>query len=486
MHACYARSATSPSAVLDLIVRGGLVVTPHGTQIWDVLIEGERIAALAPPFSTPAEGVHVVDASGCIVVPGGIDPHIHSKWPIPATDGSAATFTAGIEQVSRAALFGGTTTLIDFAPWERGETLEQTIVRRGRDFERSHCDYAYHVMLTGAIPPAILDQLPGIVEAGHPSVKIFTTDITPNRRGRKLHHGDIHDVLVRLAKARGIAAIHAEDDELVMHGYEKLTREDRTHFTNMPDVHSSLSEALAFHRIIGLAEHIEGAALYMMHVSAGAGVAAIAQSRARGFPIYGETLHQYALFSRDAYFRPRGQIYHTYPSLKEDMDRKALWKAMRDGTIGTIATDELCTLLEVKLRGEKIDDVTGGNSGVEPRMAVMYTEAVVNRDFSLKQFVDLTSANAARILGLYPRKGALMPGSDADIAILDPRAPFTLEARHLHETDYSPWEGWHVAAWPTTTILRGKIAADRGSLLAEPGTGRWVPRKLSESVVFAG
>ena len=469
---------------MDLVVTGGLTVTPHGTGLWDVLVERGRIAGLVPAGTRQYDGANIVDATGCIVVPGGIDPHIHSKWPIPGPDGNAAAFTADVEQVSRAALFGGTTTLIDFAPWEPGETLEQTIVRRGRDFERSYCDYAYHVMLTGAIPGEILDQLPGIIEAGHPSVKLFTTNITPFRKGRKVEHGDILEVLTRLAKARGIAAIHAEDDELVMHGYEKFKREGRMHFTNMADVHSGLSEGLAFRRIIGLAEHIEGAALYMMHVSARSGVEAIAESRAKGFPIYGETLHQYALFSRDAYFRPRGQIYHTYPSLKDDADRKVLWKAMGDGTIGTVATDELCTLLEEKLRCENIDDITGGNSGVEPRMSVIYTEAVVNRDFSLQRFVDLTSANAARILGLYPRKGIIAVGSDADITVLNPRTPFVLAASDLHETDYSPWEGWPLAAWPKTTILHGKVAVDNGALLATPRDGAWVPRKLSESVLF--
>jgi dihydropyrimidinase len=472
--------------MFDVLVRNGLVVGPYGSSFADVAIVGETIVAVAPHGTLVAEAAHVVDATGKIVVPGGIDPHIHSKWPIPSAGGAPPVYTADIEQVSRAAVYGGTTMLLDFAVWEPGERVEDTLVRREKDFAgSSYCDYAYHVMLTGAIPPEIVDELPAIVAAGHSSVKIFTTDITPSRRGRKVTVGHIWEVLQRLAKAGGIAAIHAEDDELVMHMYDRLTRENRTHFTNMPEAHSSLSEDLAFRRIIRLAEHVEGAVLYMMHVSAKEGIDAIAESRAKGFPIYGETLHQYAMFSADdAYFRPNGQIYHTYPSLKYDRDRRSLWQGMSDGTIGTIATDELCTLLELKTRGVSIEDVTGGNSGVEPRMGIMYTEAVTARGFSLQHFVDLTSANAARYFGMYPRKGALLEGSDADICVLDPSARFVLKKEHLHETDYSPWEGWTVTGWPVATIVRGKIVMQNGKLLGERSWGRWIPRKISEGVLF--
>lgn len=471
----------------DLAITGGLAVTANGTGPFDVGIANGRIATLAPAGMLGASALRTLDASGKIIVPGGVDPHIHSKWPMPRADGQILEHTADIEQVSRAALFGGTTTLIDFAPWDRDCTLAESIERRSVDFRRSHCDYAYHVMLSGSVPSAILDEIHEIVEGGHPSIKIFTTDITPSRRGRRVPFGDVWEVVQRLATAGGIAAIHAEDDELVMHMYDRLEREGRTHFTNMPEVHSELSEELAFRRVIGLAEHIEGAALYMMHVSAATGVEAIAESRAKGNPIFGETLHQYALFSaEDAYFRQHGQIYHTYPSLKYDRDRDALWDGMTNGTIGAIATDELCTLLGTKLHGSRIDDVTGGNSGVEPRMGIMFTEAVTNRGFSLENFVDLTSANAARYLGLYPKKGAIAVGSDADLCVIDPSARFVLRKEHLHETDYSPWEGWEIKGWPIATIANGNVAVEKGVLNAKPGDGQWVRRKLSERALFGG
>src|SRR5919112_4881240 len=468
--------------MLDLVIRSDRVVTPHGVGAYDVAIQGERIVAVAAPGTLTGDVTRTIDATGKFVVPGGIDPHTHCHWPVPFP-GTPGSLSAGPEQVSQAALFGGTTTLIDFAAWETGETLQQTVERRDRDWKgQCYTDYAFHVMLIGAPPPEVLDQIPETIQAGFPSFKMFTTDITPSRRGRRVLFGHIWEVLQRLAKHGGIGAIHAEDDDIVMYLYEKLTREGRTGFENMAEVHNTLSEDLSFRRIIRLAELV-GAALYMVHVSAASGVQAVMEARGRGAPIYGETLHQYANYSSADYRRPNGQIYHTYPSLKSEEDNRALWEGMANGTISTVATDEVCTTLAVKTQGRRIDDTTGGNAGVEPRLGIVYTEGVVRRGFSLERFVDLTSANATRILGLYPRKGAIAAGSDADLAILDPSVRRTLRAEDLHESDYSPWEGWEIAGWPTMTIQHGKVVVENGQLTADPSDGRRLNRSVAESVL---
>jgi dihydropyrimidinase len=399
----------------------------------------------------------MIDATGKIVIPGGVDPHLHCKWQNPGTQ----IFSAGPDHVSRAALFGGTTTMIDFAIWKAGETLQQTIEKRDADWNRQcHCDYAYHVLLNGKIPLEILEELPEVIRAGFPSVKMYTTDGLPRRSDWKLDYGDLWEVLQVLAREGGIACIHAEDNDLVMHMYRKLAREGRTHFQHMPEVHSTLSEDLSFRRIIRLAENVEAAALYMMHTSARTGVDAITESRRKGFPIYGETLHHYALFTSEAYKRENGQIYHTYPSLKNEDDRQALWEGMtKTGAISTIATDGICTPLALKVKENEITNTLGGHNGVEPRLSVMYHEIVTQRGESLEHFVDLVSSNAARIFGLYPRKGAIAPGSDADLVVLEP-VKRAIRAEDLHESDYSPWEGHQISAWPSMTILRGKIMVD--------------------------
>jgi dihydropyrimidinase len=469
--------------MFDMVIRGGTVVTPHGLGDWDVAVKGEQIAAVAAAGTLDPDGGRLIDAKGKIVMPGGIDPHVHCAWYIPAlVAGQPHTPSASAAEVSRAALWGGTTTMIDFAPWQHGETVQQTIERRDRDWAgRCHTDYAYHIMLMGGPPPELPGQLAEAIQAGYPTVKIFTTDITPSRRGRMVDFGDIWEVFQVLAQEGGLGVIHSEDNDIVMHMYAKLFREGRAGFENMAEVHNTLSEDVSFRRVIRLAE-IVGAALYMMHVSAASGVAAIADSRARGFPIYGETLHQYLMYSAEDYKRPNGQIYHTYPSLKSKADQAGLWQGMADGNIHSVATDEVCCNLSVKVQGRQIDDTTGGNSGVEPRLGIMYTEMVSRRRYTLAKFVDLVSSNAARIMGLYPRKGAIAAGSDADITLLDPSQRRTVRKEDLHETDYTPWEGHEVTAWPVMTVLRGKAVVENGRFHGAESDGRYLSRKIPEAI----
>ena len=175
-------------------------------------------------------------------------------------------------------------------------------------------------------------------------------------------------------------------------------------------------------------------------------------------------------------------MFHTYPSLKFAEDQKALWEAMRGGAIQCVATDEICCPLKVKLQGRRIDDVTGGNAGIEPRLSLIYTETVEKRGYGLAEFVGLVSSNAAKILGLYPRKGALAVGSDADIVLLDPRKRRIVRAGELHETDYTPWEGRDLAAWPSLTMLRGKIVVDDGRFAGDLADGEFLKRKVADDI----
>src|SRR5438876_1763050 len=407
--------------MFDLIIRAGDVVTPEGVVRCDVAVAGETIAAIAAPGALSADSAqHLIDATGHIVMPGGIDPHVHLHHPWTKPDGTPL-ITAGPEQVGRAALFGGTTTFIDFAYWREGATALQAVEARDKDFVgKSPCDWAYHIMLHSEPPPEFSGQLAEAIQAGYPTLKIFTTNILPSRSGRMIDFGDIWEAFQVLAKEGGLGVIHAEDNDIVMHMYAKLIREGRVGFEHLAEVHNQLSEDLSFRRILRLAESVPGTSVYMMHVSAGTGVAAVAEARRKGLPVYGETLHQYLLYSAADYRRPNGQIFHTYPSLKSEEDQKALWDATRDGSIHCIATDELCCTLKDKTVGKRIDDTTGGNSGVEPRLGVMYTEMVVRRGYSLRAYVDLVSTNAAKIMGLYPRKGANTVGSDSDLTTTDP------------------------------------------------------------------
>jgi dihydropyrimidinase len=468
--------------MLDLVVTGGTCVLPSGTMAADIGVSDGKIATIGAP-GTLAAATKSVDATGKVVIPGGIDPHIHALSPIRFPGQSEPQFTDPPAQVSRAALYGGTTTLIDFVQCTHDRSIQQAIEQTDANWKNAvYCDYGFHLTLMGKIPLSQYDELSEAMQAGHASIKIFTTDIRPGNAGRMVQYGDIWEALKTVAKAGGVAAIHAEDNDIVMFMYEKLMRENRVGFEHMAEVHNTLSEELSFNRVIRLAERVEGAALYMVHVSAGTGVAALAGSRARGFPMYGETLHQYLMYNSEDYRKPGGQMYHTYPSLKFPEDQKALWEATNRGAIQVIATDELCCPLRVKLQGSRIDDTTGGNSGVEPRLSLMYTQMVTRRGYSLNHFVDMVSTNAAKIMGLYPRKGALAVGSDADIVVLDTGLEKTIRAADLHETDYTPWEGHVVTAWPAATILRGKVVVDGTAFHGDVKDGRFLPRKVADDI----
>jgi dihydropyrimidinase len=469
--------------MFDLVIRSDRTVTPAGTSACDVAIVGEKIVAVAAAGTFGADSTRrLLDVTGSIVMPGGIDPHVHLKWYTPHPDGSI-TYTDPPSVVSRAALYGGTTTMIDFARVQRGTTVQQAIAARHDEWTaQCHCDYSFHIMVEGQLPPELFDQLAEALRAGYPTVKIFTTDITPSRRGRMVDFGDIWEVFKVVARERGMCVMHGEDNDIVMHMYEKLIREGRTGFEHLAEVHNAMSEDLSFRRVLGVAKNVPGIVLYFMHVSAGFGVEAIREARAQGMPVYGETLHQYLMYTAEDYKRPNGQMYHTYPSLKDQADQDMLWQATRDGTLHTVATDEVCCSLNVKTMGKRIDDTTGGNVGVEPRVSLMYSEMVGRRGYPLEKFVDLVSTNAAKIMGLYPRKGAIVAGADADITVLDPKLATTITKEMLHESDYSPWEGHKVDVWPSHTVLRGKVVVDGGKFFGDLKDGQYLYRKISEEI----
>jgi dihydropyrimidinase len=468
--------------MLDLLIQGGLVVTPAGAERMSVGVSDGKIALLAQdPVAEPA--ARTIAAGGLVVVPGGVDPHIHCDMEVADPAGGEPSYTAGAETVSVAALHGGTTCLLDFAWNAPEETLSQTLDARQAQWQgKCYTDFSFHVVVSGEIEPDRLAEVPDVIAAGFPSFKIFTSDVIPGEPPTKVPFGSIWEMLKVTAEHNGLLAIHAEDDDLVMHMYREYIRQGAVGFENMSKVHSALSEELSFRRVIGLAKSVPGSVLYMMHVSAATGVAAIAEGRSQGVAVFGETLHQYALHTDDDYREPDGMKYHTYPSLKSSADTEELWQGVARGEIATFATDELCTTYAVKTAGRRIDDVTGGNTGVEPRMAIVFTEVVQRRRLGLLRFAELTSTNAAKIMGLYPQKGVIAIGSDADLTLIDPEVERVITASDLHESDYTPWEGWRVGAWPVTTILGGEVVVDGGRFTAPRRRGRLLHRQVLPEV----
>jgi dihydropyrimidinase len=469
--------------MLDLIVRGGDVVTPQGVGQWDVAVAGERIAALALPGTLEAH--RVLDARGKIVVPGGVEPHTHLAHLI-SMHPDENLMTLGPEDDTRGMVFGGTTTHVDFCYVRPGNDLASTIEQRAARWKgNSYTDYAFHVTLQGALPLNVFDQMPEAIQGGFPTFKVFTVDVLPphpKRHGYRLDFGRIQLAMERVAAHDGLMVVHAEDHDVVQFMYEKLREQKLQEGWRLAEVHNKLSEQLAFRRTIQVAE-ATGAGVYFVHTSAREGVEAVQEARAKGLPIYAETLHHYACFTAEDYKSPRGFCYHTYPSLKFPEDQTALWNGLVHDGVSTTATDEYPTSLELKLRGQDLENVTGGNLGAEARLGIVFSEGVMKRGMSLTRFADVTSTNAARILGLYPRKGVIAPGSDADLVLIDPSIAKTLARSDFHVSDYSPWEGWAIRGWPVTTILRGKVVVEGGRLLGSTSDGRLLHRKIDPAML---
>jgi dihydropyrimidinase len=470
--------------MLDLLIKNGQVVAPQGAGAWEIAVEGGKIAAVAAPGSF-REASRVIDAAGKIVVPGGVEPHTHLAHRIqmhPDDD----LHTLGPEEDSRGMAFGGTTTHVDFAFVRPGDDMPSVVEKRAARWKgNSYTDYTFHITLAGPLGIKTLDQIPEAIQQGFPSFKVFTTDVLPphpKRPSNRLDFGRLQYAMEKVAPRGGIMVVHAEDHDVVQFNYERFREEGRMEGANLPLVHNKVSEMLSFRRAINLASVMD-AAIYFVHTSAREGVEAVAEARGHGRPIYAETLHHYTCFTADDYRTPRGFCYHTYPSLKYPEDQAALWHGLLNDAVSTTATDEYPTDLALKLRGKTIEDVTGGNLGAEARMGIVYTEGVVKRKMSLDRFVQVTSSNAARILGLYPKKGALAPGSDADIVLIDPSINRPLTKADFHVSDYSPWEGWDVRGWPVTTILRGKVIVDNGKLAGDTRDGQLITRKIEGAVL---
>ena len=474
--------------MLDLVIKGGQVVTPQGVAVLDVGVKGEKIVALGWPGTLAADAGRVIDAGGKIVIPGGIEPHAHISIPVPeAWAGRPDVMTQPPEAASRAAAFGGVTTVVDFAgnltltpdPNAPRVPIAQAVEQRRAVFRgHSYTDFAFHYILAGEVTPQTIGEIGEAIQDGIATFKIFTTF-----RPLRVPYGHLSAIFAEVARRGGLMAVHAEEDDVVTYMTETLKREGRAQGFNLHLVHNNMSEDLAFRHVIRLARHA-GVAVYFVHTTAKEGVAAIAEARDRGQPVYGEALHNYLQFTCDDYRKPGGTAIHTYPAIKFADDRDALLAGLMDGRLATTATDEYTVHKEYKLAGDTIETVCGGHNGIETRLPVAFTKFVVERNVPLTRFVDITSANAARILGLYPQKGAIQPGSDADLVLIDPALKKTITLDGLHaDADYSIWEGFACQGYPVTTMLRGKVIVEDGKLVGSSADGRWLARRVSGDVL---
>ncbi|HET8784994.1 MAG TPA: amidohydrolase family protein [Candidatus Limnocylindrales bacterium] len=461
------------ASVLDLVIEGGTVVTGGNAVRADVGVADGRVALIAEPGALPGDAARRIDATGRFVVPGGIDAHVH--FNIKVTEAmSAQSATDG----SRAAAYGGTTTFIDFA-FQGGDESPVEAIRSKIDElngQRPHVDYALHLMLTGDLSFAAMDEIPEAVSGGVSSFKMFTTFAAGSASGDLLSDdGRIWGVMERTARAGGLVQVHCEDDCIIDYHVRGLYRDGEAGAPNIHRARPPLAEEAAIRRMILLSER-SGCPLYVVHVSSTLGTEAIRQAKTRRLPVTGEVLHNYLAFTSDNYALTDGLIYHNYPPLKSKADQATLWAAIADGGLDTVASDDFTIPKAAKLSGPMVDNAPGGHNGVETRMNVLFSEGVARGRLTIERYVELSAENPARLFGIYPRKGAIAVGSDADIIVIDPAVRETIRLDQLHsDCDYSVWEGWELEGKVTTTILRGEVLVQDGEWVGEDGRGQYVP-----------
>jgi dihydropyrimidinase len=455
-----------------LLIANGTVVTATSTGRADVLVEGGRIARLLEPGAFAGPVSLRIDATDRLVLPGGVDVHTHLDLPVGDFSSSDDFETGTI-----AAAFGGTTCIVDYATQDRGERLHDAL---GRWMQRAEgkavIDYGFHMIVVD-LTSAVERELDDLVVSGVPSFKVFMA--YPGRL--QLDDGAIERVLRRAGRNGALTCLHAENGPAI----EMLVREARAAGHVAPKYHAftrpAECEREATARGIALAAKA-GAPLYIVHVSAGAAAAAIAGARANGQQVYGETCPQYLCLTAGAYDEPGfdGAKYVMSPPLRSAEDQARLWDALGAGALQVVATDHCPFLLHgQKDRGR--DDfslIPNGAPGIETRLMLLYDAGVRHGRLTLNQFVDLTATQPARLFGLYPRKGTIAPGSDADLVVWDPAREVTLGAQTLHmRVDYSPYEGRTVTGAPDLVIAGGEVIVDGGRFAGRPGAGRFLRRE---------
>lgn len=456
----------------DIVIRNGTLVTPAGLLQADLGIAGETIAAIGPDL----HGREEINAAGKLVIPGGVDPHVHLQMPAGPVVSSDDWYTGTV-----AAACGGTTTVIDFVEpagaHGRAPLCAALAARRAEAEGRAVVDFSLHMTLVD-VDPATLAEIPAVVAEGCPSFKTYTT------YSMKLTDEALVTAMDAVGRAGGLVMVHAENDAGIAYLRQKLLAEGKTAPRYHPLSRPPAMEVEAVERALALADAAECPA-YIVHISTGRGAAAVAAARGRGQVAFGETCPQYLLLTDAAFERPgfEGAQFVCSPPLRKAEDNAALWALLGRGDLQTVGTDH-CPFF---YHGQKdlgrpeapppFTRIPGGMPGIEGRLALLYTFGVRAGRMTVERWVDACCTAPARIFGLYPRKGALTIGADADVVIFDPEREVVLTRDVLHENcDYTPYDGCQLKGYPVLTMLRGRVIVRDSEYVGGAGGGRFLAR----------
>ena len=455
----------------DLVVTGGTVVTPADTFQADVGVVGEKIAAIGLGL----RGGRTLDARGLLVMPGGVDSHCHIEQLQPGGGADEEDFVSG----STSALAGGTTSVITFSTQFKGHDILQPLAEYRRRAAKAMVDYSFHQIITDPTDDVIFNQVPQVVASGVRSLKVFLTYDPMHLDDRQFIR-----VLAAARRAGALVTVHCENYEAIRWRTAALLADRRT----SPKYHAwsrpSVVEREATHRAIALAEMVDQP-IQIFHVSCPEVAEEIARAKARGLKVWGETCPQYFVLSENDMDRPgfEGAKFMCSPAPRDAAASEGLWRMVRDGVLDVVSSDHsgwsYDTPVGKRAHGADaaFNEIPNGVPGLGSRLPILFSEGVSKARFNACDFVRLTATNPARLFGLYPRKGTIAPGSDADLVLWNPTQRVKITNRLMqHIIDYTPYEGREVVGWPTCTIRRGEVVMQDGIVQAETGSGRFLPR----------
>lgn len=457
---------------MDTVIKNGTLVTPLGEYRADIRITGEIISEIGLDLTTGDAAM--LDAEGCFVLPGAIDAHTHMEWPLSADD---------FEQGTIAAACGGVTTIIDFAVQYRGKTLAETITDwRSRADPKVVIDYGLHIVIT-SFDDKTAAALDALVREGITSFKMFMT--SSHSGGLGVDDGTIYQVMQVASGLGALVGLHCENDPVMRVLIQSFLEQGKTtplyHRLSRPP----FVEAEAIRRVATLAEATE-CNLYIPHMSSSAGRVALREAQARGVRVVAETCPQFLALTDEVYTRPDAAHFVMSPPIKTQFDQNELWAGLAAGDIVSVGSDHCPYSTKIKQKGK--DDFSimpNGVPGTEAIVPLVYGLGVAQGKLTLPQMVAVTSEQPARLFGMYPRKGALRPGSDADLIVLDPNGSTKLDTRSMHsQIDYSLYQDFTVPGRIAATLARGEWVARDREFVSNKGRGRFVARATPDATIW--
>lgn len=466
----------------DLVIRGGTVVTATDVMRADVGIRGTTVAAIAERLD---EGGREIDASGRLVMPGGVDSHAHIEQLAASGMMNADTF----ESATRSAAFGGTTTVITFAAQHVGMNLAKVVEDyHGLADRGAVVDYAFHMILADPNEDVLFNQLPPLIRAGHSSIKVF---MTYDRL--RIDDERLLDVLAAARENRALVTIHAENHGMINWMAKRLLSRGYTAPKYHGVAHPRLCEKEAFTRLVACAALLDQP-IMIYHVSTREGLAVIRRARGEGLKVFAETCPHYLLLTKDDLDRAglEGAKWICSPPVRDPADQDALWHGLELGDLQVISSDHAPYAFDGtgKLAAganPNFKQIPNGMPGLQWRLPMMFDAAITRGRSTLSKFVAWTATEPAKIYGLHPRKGTIAVGADADIAIWDPDRTVAIDDAMVQDrSGYTPWAGRTITGWPVTVLLRGAVIVDDGTILARAGSGRFLARDAGDAAKPVG